>query len=170
MTRTAWLAGSATAVTSGALALVWPIHGLEVSADEMCVLFLPLKEAEHVELVWRHSVDGIEVRDRFQRRGGTLYLVSSWTPYFASGLGQIRGRGRVVDAGGHTLAVVDIDEPVDPLPLRVGSAEVAHRLRHRGRDHNLSRGFAGRRLLLGVTRRPRASAWWSCRLGRTPDD
>jgi hypothetical protein len=162
-------AATAAAVVSVCVTLAWPIHGLEVRTDEGCVLFLPLRKGEAVELIWRHSVDGIEVRDRFQRRGDMLTLVSSQTPYFASGLGQIRGRGRVVDAGGHALAVIDIDEPVDPLPLRVGSAEVGHRLHHRGRDHDLSRGFAGRRLLLGVTPRPRASAWWGCHLGRSPE-
>ncbi len=141
------------------------MHGLEVRADEDCVLFLPLRDGEAVELIWRHSVDGIEVRDRFRRRGGLLYLTSSRTPYFASGLDQIPGRGRVVDAGRHALAVVDIDEPVDPLPLRVGGAEVAHRLHHRGRDHDLSRHFAGQRLLLDVTGRARASVWLGCRGG-----
>jgi hypothetical protein len=143
------------------VALAWPLHGLEVRAEDGCGLFLPLREGETVELVWRHSVDGIEVRDRFARGGERLYLIASEAPYFASGLGEVAGRGRVVDAGDHALAIIGIRESVDPLPLRVGGPAVGHRLRHRGREYALSRRFAGERVMLEVRRRPLVFAW-SC--------
>ena len=110
-----------------AVLALWPVAGVEVDAGGRCLLFLPLGDGEPLDLTWRHSVDGILVRDRFTRHGGTLYLTASYMPFFAAGLGDIAGRGRVVGTDRHGLAIVDLDEPMAAgLPLRVGSPEVAH--------------------------------------------
>ncbi len=143
-------------------ALLWPLAGVAVLAGQRCVLFLPLAQGEPLALTWRHSVAGIEVRDVFTRRGATLYLLKSHTPWLAAGLGEVPGRGRLVGTSGHGLAILDIDEPMAGLPLRVGSTPVDHRLHHRGRVYGLSTEFAGQRLDLGVRNWPRARAWWGC--------
>jgi hypothetical protein len=154
-------------LTGGALAalilfLIWPQAGLRVQDRGGCLLFLPVREGEPVELSWRHSVDGILVRDRFTNRGGVLTLTGSQQPFFAAGLGEIQGRGRVVGTGGHGLAILDMDEPIPRLPLRVGVTEVAHSLRHRGLVHDLSRDYARRRVELSVDDGPRLWSWLTC--------
>jgi hypothetical protein len=135
------------------LGATWPVDGIEVLSDERCLLFLPLGEGERLELTWRHSVDHILVRDIFTRRRDALHLLASYSPYFAAGLGEIPGRGRVVAAAEHGLAIVDINERIERLPLRVGSVEVAHTLYHRGRAYNLSARYAHCAVELRVARR-----------------
>ena len=155
-----YLSTTAAAVAVAAVVLLWPVVGVEVVADGRCLLFLPLAEGEPLDLTWRHSVDGILVRDRFTRDGGLLLLSASYTPFFAAGLGEITGRGRVVGTAGQGLAIVDLNEPLpDGLPLRVGGPDVAHRLHHRGRRHDLSIRAAHRLLRLQVARRSRLHAW-----------
>jgi hypothetical protein len=141
---------------------IWPQAGLRVQDSGDCLLFLPLGEGEPLELSWRHSVDGILVRDRFTSRGGVLTLTASHQPFFAAGLGGIQGRGRIVGTAGHGLAILDMDEPIASLPLRVGTIEVAHSLRHRGQIHDLSRDYAHRRIELSVINGPRLWSWLTC--------
>jgi hypothetical protein len=87
-------------------------------------------------------------------------LSASYTPFFAAGLGEITGRGRVVGTDGHGLAIVDLNEPLPyGLPLRVGGPDVSHGLQHRGRRHDLSMRAAHRLVRLQVARRPRLGAW-----------
>jgi hypothetical protein len=150
----------AAAVAGAAVVLLCPVVGVEVATDGRCLLFLPLADGEPLDLTWRHSVDGILVRDRFTRDGGVLLLSASYTPFFAAGLGEITGRGRVVGTEGQGLAIVDLNEPLpDGLPLRVGSPDVAHRLHHRGRHYDLSIRAAHRLVRLQVARPSRLDAW-----------
>jgi hypothetical protein len=74
-----------------AISLLWPVAGVQVRDGGRCLLFLVLREGEPLELAWRHSVAGIQVRDVFTRRGGTLYLEGTFTPFFAAGLGEVPG-------------------------------------------------------------------------------
>ncbi len=143
-----------------ASAMLWPLVGVEVNGADTCRLFLPLREGEPLELSWRHSVDGILVRDVFTRRAQTLYLNASYNPYFAAGLGEVPGRGRVVGTENHGLAIIDINEPMQRLVLRVGGAEVAHTLRHRRNAHNLSARCPRQRVELSIARRPLFYRWW----------
>jgi hypothetical protein len=81
-------------------------------------------------------------------------------PYFAAGLGEIPGRGRVVGTDGHGLAILDLNEPLaGGLPLRVGSPAVAHTLHHRGQYHDLSASMSHQRVLIRAARRPRIEVW-----------
>jgi len=147
-------------LAAAAIALLRPMAGVEVDAGGRCLLFLPLADGEPLDLTWRHSVDGILVRDRFTRHAGTLYLTASYMPWFAAGLGDIAGRGQVVGTTHHGLAIVNLDEPLaGGLPLRVGSPDVAHTLHHRGRRYDLSARVPHRSVRLRAARRSRAAGW-----------
>jgi hypothetical protein len=160
----ALVAGLATA----SVGLLWPVTGVEVRSAGRCLLFLPLADGEPLDLTWRHSVDGILVRDRFTQRAGSLVLTASYMPFFAAGLGEIAGRGHVVGTADHGLAIVDLEEPLpDGLPLRVGGAQVAHTLQHRGQHHNLSARVPHQRVGLSAVRRSRLDAW-RCNHGQVP--
>jgi hypothetical protein len=82
-------------------------------------------------VLWRHSVQGFEVSDCYENRGGHMVLVRSHLPDFAAGLDHIPGRGRQVSDGQGGYWILDIDEPVpgDAYVLRPGRAPVDHRLR-----------------------------------------
>ncbi|AEB12321.1 DUF1850 domain-containing protein [Marinithermus hydrothermalis] len=150
----------------GALAFFLGVQrGVWVEVDGRGVLFLPLKEEERFALSWVHSVDGIRVWDVFEYREGRVYLVETRTPYFAAGLGEVPGRGRVVGMAGHALAIVGIDEPLEGWVLRIGSPEVRHTLHHRGCAYDLSARYAHRRLTfrpgvrLGLGRGEACATW-----------
>ena len=155
--RRFWIGGGLAVLL--VLGAIWPIRGVEVRSDGRCLLFLPLAEGEHLELTWRHSVDHIRVRDVFTRRRDGLFLLASHQPYFAAGLGEIPGRGRVVGTAAHGLAIVDMDERLERLPLRIGSEEVAHTLLHRGRAYDLSARYPHLAVELRAARRAWLS-WW----------
>jgi len=136
------------------LLLSWPRPGLCLFVGERPVAWLALREGEELELTWVHSVSGIPVREVFRYQDGTLYLVETHNPWFAAGLGEVPGRGRVVAEEGHAVAIVDIDEPALDLVFRLGSPEVDHTLWHRGRPYRLSRCFPHERLSWRLVRRP----------------
>lgn len=81
-------------------------------------------------VLWHHSVQGFEVADCYENRGGHMVLVRSRQPDFAAGLGHIPGRGQQVSDGAGGYWIVDIDEPVpgDAYVLRPGAGPVDHRL------------------------------------------
>ncbi len=82
-------------------------------------------------VLWHHSVQGFEVSDCYENRGGRMVLVRSHLPDFAAGLDHIPGRGRQVSDGQGGYWILDIDEPVpgDAYVLRPGRGGVDHRLR-----------------------------------------
>lgn len=82
-------------------------------------------------VLWRHSVQGFEVRDCYENRDGQMVLVSSHQPDFAAGLGHIAGRGRQVSDRQGGYWILDIDEPVpgNAYVLRPGGPKVDHRLK-----------------------------------------
>jgi len=92
---------------------------------------LPVPEGAGWCVLWRHSVQGFEVSDCYENRGGRMVLVRSHLPDFAAGLGHIPGRGRQVSDGHGGYWILDIDEPVpgDAYVLRPGRGPVDHRLR-----------------------------------------
>jgi hypothetical protein len=81
-------------------------------------------------VLWHHSVQGFEVSDCYENRGGHMVLVASHLPDFAAGLDHIPGRGRQVSDGRGGYFILDIDEPVpgDAYVLRPGAGAVDHRL------------------------------------------
>mgnify|MGYP001949265943 CR=1 FL=1 len=91
---------------------------------------LPVPEGEGWCVLWRHSVQGFEVKDCYENRAGHMVLVRSHQPDFAAGLGHLIGRGRQVSDGEGGYWIEDIDEPVpqDSYILRPGSMAVDHRL------------------------------------------
>ena len=81
-------------------------------------------------VLWHHSVQGFEVSDCYENRGGRMVLVYAHLPDFAAGLDHIPGRGRQVSDGQGGYLILDIDEPVpgDAYILRPGAGIVDHRL------------------------------------------
>lgn len=81
-------------------------------------------------VLWNHSVQGFEVADCYENRGGRMVLVRSRQPDFAAGLGHIPGRGRQVSDGEGGYVIEGLDEPVpgNAYVLRPGRASVNHRI------------------------------------------
>lgn len=116
-----------------ALFLALPAHAdalLQVVAKTgAAIAELPFDGGE-ICLTWAHSVTGGAVADCFAARDGQLVLVGSFLHDYAAGLGEVAGRGHVIPAEGGGYWIVDIDEPMPEggLPLRVGPAQVGHKL------------------------------------------
>lgn len=91
-------------------------------------------------VLWHHSVQGFEVADCYENRGGKMVLVWSHLPDFAAGLDHIPGRGRQVTDGKGGYFILDIDEPVpgNAYVLRPGTGAVDHRLTKGSRVVSLS--------------------------------
>lgn len=91
---------------------------------------LPVREGTGWCVLWRHSVQGFDVSDCYENRGGRMVLVSAHLPDFAAGLDHVPGRGRQVSDGQGGYFILDIDEPVagDAYVLRPGRGSVDHRL------------------------------------------
>lgn len=91
-------------------------------------------------VLWHHSVEGFEVSDCYENRGGHMVLVQSHPPDFAAGLGHIPGRGEQVSDGDGGYFILNIDEPVpgDAYILRPGLGPVDHRLQVGSRVVSLS--------------------------------
>jgi hypothetical protein len=99
-------------------------------ADGTEIVRLPVPEGAGWCVLWRHSVQGFEVSDCYENRGGHMVLVRAHLPDFAAGLDHIPGRGRQVSDGQGGYFILDIDEPVpgDAYVLRPGGPSVDHRL------------------------------------------
>ena len=144
----------ALALLGVGLLLSWPVPGLLLRVAGRPVAWLPLAEGERLEVTWAHSVSEIPVREVFRFRGGRLLFTETHNPWFAAGLGEVPGRGRVVAEAGHAVAIVGIDEPAEGLVFRLGAPGVDHTLWHRGRPYHLSRCFPHERLSWKLVRRP----------------
>lgn len=104
-------------------------------------------------VVWRHSVDGFEVQDCYENRGGRMVLVTSLQPDFAAGLGHIPGRGvqRSDGQGGYLIEGLDEPVPGNAYVLRPGGPNVDHRLRTADSEVSLSRLAPRARVTLALT-------------------
>lgn len=139
---TAWARGGlASAFLLSALAL--PVHAetlvaLRASGAEIARFDVP--DGAGWCVLWRHSVEGFEVSDCYENRGGRMVLVWSHLPDFAAGLGHIPGRGRQVSDGQGGYLILGIDEPVpgNAYVLRPGAGAVDHRLAMGDRQVSLS--------------------------------
>ncbi len=146
------LAGIAVGV--GLLLVSLPVPGMLLRVDGRPVAWLPLRQGESLSLTWVHSVSGIRVREVFRYQGGRLLFAETHNPWFAAGLGEVPGRGRVVAEAGHAVAIVGIDEPAWGMVFRLGAPGIDHTLWYRGRPLRLSRCFPHRRLTWAPVRRP----------------
>jgi hypothetical protein len=99
-------------------------------ADGAEIARLPVPDGAGWCVLWRHSVQGFEVADCYENRGGRMVLVTSRQPDFAAGLGHIPGRGvqRSDGAGGYVIEGIDEPVPGDAYVLRPGGPEVDHRI------------------------------------------
>jgi hypothetical protein len=100
----------------------------------------PVPEGAQWSILWNHSVQGFEVQDIYENRGGAMMLVRSHLPDFAAGLDHIPGRGRQVSDGQGGYWIEDIDEPVpgNAYILRPGPDFVNHRLRTDSQEISLT--------------------------------
>ena len=114
---------------------------------------LPVAEGAGWCVLWRHSVQGFEVSDCYENRGGRMVLVSAHLPDFAAGLDHIPGRGRQVSDGQGGYFILDIDEPVpgDAYVLRPGGPSVDHRLQVGDTVVSLSALAARERVRIALT-------------------
>lgn len=103
-------------------------------------------------VLWRHSVQGFDVSDCYENRGGHMVLVQSHLPDFAAGLGHIPGRGRQVSDGQGGYWILDLNEPVpgDAYVLRPGGAAVDHRLHVGEKTVSLSAVAARKRVRIAL--------------------
>lgn len=130
--------------------------GVEIrGADGEPIDAVALPDGAEWCLHWNHSVTGGAVADCFEIRSGVMVLTRTYLHDFAAGLGDLPGRGvqRAAARGGYWIE--EIDEPVagNALMLRVGSADVGHRLVHDGRRVlDLSDRAAGQRVILRPAR------------------
>ncbi|MCV2876566.1 DUF1850 domain-containing protein [Rhodobacteraceae bacterium XHP0102] len=92
-------------------------------------------------VLWRHSVQGFEVKDCYEMRNAQMVLVWSHLPDFAAGLDHIIGRGRQISDGQGGYIIEDINEAVagNAYILRPGSMAVDHRIRAGDYEISLSR-------------------------------
>lgn len=104
-------------------------------------------------VLWRHSVQGFEVADCYENRGGRMVLVRSHLPDFAAGLDHIPGRGRQVSDGHGGYWIEDLDEPVpgNAYVLRPGRGSVDHRLSVDGQVVSLSTMAPRARVRIALT-------------------
>ncbi|MEY8117273.1 DUF1850 domain-containing protein [Falsihalocynthiibacter sp. BN13B15] len=91
-------------------------------------------------VLWHHSVQGFEVSDCYENRGGRMVLVRAHLPDFAAGLDHIPGRGVQVSDGQGGYWIEDIDEavPTNAYILRPGAGFVDHRINMDGTEVSLS--------------------------------
>ncbi|MGJ8627950.1 MAG: DUF1850 domain-containing protein [Sulfitobacter sp.] len=127
-----------TVVRGGLFALLLLCGAGVVSAGQLVATHEDGREITRLDVpeggewcvLWHHSVEGFEVSDCYENRGGHMVLVWSHLPDFAAGLGHIPGRGTQVTDGQGGYFILNIDEPVpgDAYILRPGLASVDHRL------------------------------------------
>lgn len=117
------------------------------------IAHLPVPEGAGWCVLWRHSVQGFEVSDCYENRGGQMVLVRAHLPDFAAGLDHIPGRGRQVSDGQGGYWIEDIDEvvPGGAYVLRPGGPEVDHRLRVGDRVVSLSAVAPRARVRIALT-------------------
>ncbi|TDL77740.1 DUF1850 domain-containing protein [Palleronia sediminis] len=118
--------------------------------DGRVLASVPMPEGEGWCILWRHSVQGFEVADCYENRGGRMVLTQSHQPDFAAGLGHLPGRGRQVSDGQGGYRIEDMDEPVpgNAYALRPGGMGVDHRIGWAGGTVSLSAVAARQRVWL----------------------
>lgn len=142
------------AVLAVAVALLWPLWPAVVISDHGGLVgVVALPAGERLGLRFVHSVDGLPVEDRYAVVGGRLVQRETRLLSFGAGMGHVHGEG-TGRADGRWWQVEGMARDVGTLAVRVGPADVDHRLRYRGRDVPLSACYAGERLTLRAARLP----------------
>jgi hypothetical protein len=117
---------------------------------------LPVPDGAGWCVLWRHSVQGFDVTDCYENRGGDMVHVRSHWPDAAAGLDHIPGRGRQVSDGMGGYWILDIDEPVagNAYILRPGTMDVDHRLSAEAGEVSLSALAAHERVTIALQETP----------------
>lgn len=104
-------------------------------------------------IIWNHSVQGFEVQDCYENRGGEMVLVWAHLPDFAAGLDHIIGRGRQISDGQGGYIIEDINEavPGGAYILRPGAGFVDHRIRTATTEISLSAQAPRARVRIALT-------------------
>ena len=110
------------------------------------LLDLPVSYGQDITIRYVHSVDRSPVFEVFTAtREYGLVLKETYFRMFGAGMGHWQGHGRVVQADGW-IRIVDINRPIGPFVLRIGSAGVDHTLISTDWEINLSGIAPGRRV------------------------
>lgn len=125
---------------------------LTIAAPDRVLYSVDVAEGQEWCLRWFHSVTHGKVADCFVNDHGHMMLEKSYLHDFAAGLGEVLGRGHLVNAEGRGYWIEDIDERIsdDTLILRVGHKQVAHHVTIGDRDLRLSDRAAGERVTLSL--------------------
>lgn len=104
-------------------------------------------------VLWHHSVQGFEVSDCYENRGGRMVLVRAHLPDFAAGLDHIPGRGIQVSDGNGGYFIEDINEavPNNAYVLRPGAGLVDHRISIGATQVSLSKVAPRERVRIALT-------------------
>lgn len=142
-TRAGTVAASVLAVAA-LTALFWPARtALRVSDEDRPLGHLPLAEGETLTVAYTHSIDGLPIEEDLLVEDGRLVVDATRLRQFGAGMGQIPGEG-TGRADGRWWVVEGLDRDIGTeMVLRVGSAEVDHRLRVPGTEVALSPCLAG---------------------------
>ncbi|WP_304451898.1 DUF1850 domain-containing protein [Nocardiopsis sp. YSL2] len=139
--------GVLAAAALGALLLpVWPV--LRVSDEGSTLGYLPLSEGERFTITYVHSIDHLPIEEDIELRDGRLIAQTTRIRQFGAGMGHIPGEGHGY-ADGEWWVVDDIGRDVGTgLAMRVGAANVDHRLQAAGTEVRLSPCLAAHRVTL----------------------
>lgn len=148
MPRSTWTRAGAVVASVLAVAaltaLLWPARtALRVSEEDRTLGHLPLAGDEALTVAYTHSVDGLPIEEDLLVEDGRLVVDATRLRQFGAGMGQIPGEG-TGRTDGQWWVVEDLDRDIGTeMVLRVGSAEVDHRLRVPGTEVELSPCLAG---------------------------
>lgn len=151
--RAAGRHAGAAALACGLLASPAAAATLQATTEHgVTIAELTVPEGGRWCVLWNHSVAGFEVADCYINAGGRMVLERSHLPDFAAGLDHIPGRGTQRSDGRGGYWIEEIDEPVagNSYLLRVGGANVNHRLARGETTVSLTERAAGGRVTLSL--------------------
>lgn len=130
-----------------------------VRGEKAPLVDLLIREGERFTVAYRHSVNGLPVRDVHTiDAGGRIILLEEQFAALSAGMGNWPGHGRLVMRG-RDQVIEGIDRPIGEFTLRVGGPEVDHAILFRGHRYELSSLAPGRAVRVSIRRKSPA-----CRL------
>ncbi len=110
-------------VLAGILALlpVLPAVCIEDATENRLLAAFPAAESQAFHISFRHSVNRTEVREYYEVRQGTLYLVRAEYSSFGAGMPEVPERpGSTLESRDGVLLLDGINQPMDSFVYRVG--------------------------------------------------